>query len=283
MKKITALIFLLLLGFALSACQLAPQPVDAAPIPAVIEPELREIQPQKGKVGEFGNIFAGWSGPAVSYLASVRPNQPAQGENPNYVYLTFDDGPDPKWTPQIVSLLSKHNAIGTFFVIGRNAATFPELLLLEAQAGQMIANHGYNHISLPSLDYSNFSLEVNNTESVVRDALKAYPELSSQVVPCLRPPYGDLSPNVWTFAYRLPYDISMWTLDTNDWTGISAENMRYNVISAVKPGSVILMHDGGNDRTETIEALGLILHELTLKGWEFRPLCTSEGQQAPAY
>ncbi len=283
MNKNIALLITFLLGLVVSACQIAPQPVDAAPKPAMVAPKSLEIQPQKGKVGEFGNIFAAWSGPAVSFLVSVRPNQPVQGKNPNYVYLTFDDGPDPKWTPQIVSLLSKHNATGTFFVIGRNAATFPELLLLEAQAGQMIANHGFNHISLPSLDYSNFYREVKDTEWVVRDALSAHPELSSQVVPCLRPPYGDLSPNVWTFAYRLPYDISMWTLDTNDWTGISAENMRYNVMTAVKPGSVILMHDGGNDRTETIEALGLILHELTLEGWEFRPLCTAEGQKAPAW
>jgi peptidoglycan/xylan/chitin deacetylase (PgdA/CDA1 family) len=75
----------------------------------------------------------------------------------------------------------------------------------------------------------------------------------------------------------------MWTLDTNDWTGLSAESMRDNVLTNVKPGSVVLMHDGGNDRTETVKALSLILHELTLQGWEFRPMCTAEGQQASSW
>lgn len=277
------LIISLAISTLLSACQLSPQPVDAAPAPVVVESNSLPVQTQKGKVNEFGNLFAGWSDTAPDYQINATPQTLPPAENPNYIYLTFDDGPDPKWTPQIVSLLSKHNATGTFFVIGRNAVSFPDLLLLEAQAGQMIANHGFNHISLPSLDFANFTLEVKDTEYAVREALAAYPALSSQVVPCIRPPYGDLSPNVWTFASRLPYNVSMWTLDTKDWTGLPAESILDNVLTNVKPGSVILMHDGGNDRTETVKALGLVLHELTLQGWVFRPMCTAEGQQAPAW
>jgi len=279
-RKLTFVLLAALLGVALQGCKLPSGQAQDSPNARYASPV--EEKSQSGRVSEFESLFASWSSSSgYNNADAVRPENPSN--NPNYVYLTFDDGPDPKWTPQIISLLARHNAIATFFVIGRSAVTYPGLILQEAQAGQMIANHGYNHMDLTTLDYGNFFLEVKDTENVVRDALSAYPELSQNVVPCLRPPYGALNDNVWTFAYRLPYDVSLWTLDTNDWTGLDAESILDNVLSNAKPGSVVLMHDGGKDRSETVEALGLILHEMTLSGWEFRPMCTAEGQQAPPW
>ncbi|MCJ7695066.1 MAG: polysaccharide deacetylase family protein [Anaerolineaceae bacterium] len=242
----------------------------------------QDLVPQSGSIqlSEFETYFSAWvSAPDSDSQLIDDPSVPGKLETPKYVYLTFDDGPDPKWTPQILTTLTRHNAKATFFVIGSSARTYPDVILQQAQAGQMLANHSFNHVKLPPLSYSDFTREVKNTEIALRDALQAYPELDQQVALCLRPPYGEVSPNVWTFAYRLLYDVSMWSLDTNDWMGISAEKIRDRVLQNVKPGSVILMHDGGKERSETVRALGLVLHELTLRGWEFRPLCTSEGQQ----
>jgi len=253
-----------------------PQPMAQA------APSSRDSVPQSGgtQLSEFESYFSVWASvPDTNSLYTDNPSKPGGLENPNYVYLTFDDGPDPKWTPQILTTLARHNAKATFFVIGSSARTYPDVILQQAQAGQMLANHSYRHIKLPPLSYSDFTREVKDTENAVRDALNAFPDLEEQVVLCLRPPYGDVSANVWTYAYRLLYDVSMWSLDTNDWMGIPAENIRDRVLENVKIGSVILMHDGGKERSETVRALGLVLHELTLQGWEFRPLCTSEGQQ----
>ena len=279
-RKLSVVLLVTLIVVALQGCKLPTERAQASPNARYISPA--EEKPHGGRVSEFENLFASWSSSSgYNNSSSFQPETPTN--NPNYIYLTFDDGPDPKWTPQIINLLTRHRAVATFFVIGRSAVTYPELILQEARAGQMIANHGYNHMDLTTLNYGNFFLEVKDTENAVRNALSAYPELSQNVVPCLRPPYGAVNDNVWTFAYRLPYDVSMWTLDTNDWTGLSAESILANVLSNAKPGSVVLMHDGGKDRSETVEALGLILHEMTLSGWEFRPMCTAEGQQTPSW
>lgn len=267
-----------LLGLFILPGNGTPAIVEAsAPINA---PFLPLEKAKEGRVSEFQGLFASWSSPSEDQNPAWSQDPSSSG---NYIYLTFDDGPDPKWTPQIVELLSRHNATATFFVIGRNAVTYPELLLQEAQAGQMIANHGYNHHDLTQYGYNDFLLEVLDTRDAVFSALSGHPELQQQVVPCLRPPYGAVNANVWTFAYRIPYDISMWTLDTNDWQSIPAEYILEDVLENAEPGSVVLMHDGGNDRSETVEALGLILHELTLRGWQFLPMCTADGQQAPSW
>jgi peptidoglycan/xylan/chitin deacetylase (PgdA/CDA1 family) len=279
-KKLTIVLLVTLMGVALQGCKLPIDRAQASPSARYASPA--EEKPQGGMVSEFESMFASWSS-SSGYNNSDTVQTEIPSNNPNYIYLTFDDGPDPKWTPQIISLLVRHKAVGTFFVIGRSAVTYPELILQEAQAGQMIANHGYNHMDLTTLNYGNFLLEVKDTERAVRDAISAYPELSQNLVPCLRPPYGAVNDNVWTFAYRIPYDVSMWTLDTNDWTGLPAESILDNVLTKAKAGSVVLMHDGGKDRSETVKALGLILHEMTLSGWEFRPMCTAAGQQAPSW
>jgi len=279
-KKLSVILLVTLLGVALQGCIFSPERAQASPSTKYASPA--EEKPQGGRVSEFESLFASWSSSTGNKsLDNLQPE--VHSNNPNYIYLTFDDGPDPKWTPQIVSLLERHKAVGTFFVIGRNAVTYPELLLQEAQAGQMIANHSFNHVDLTKYDYGNFFLEVKDTENAVREALSAHPELSQNVVPCLRPPYGLTNENTWTYAYRIPYDVSMWTLDTNDYQSIPAESILEHVLSNAKPGSVVLMHDGGQDRSETVEALGLILHEMTLLGWEFRPMCTADGQQAPLW
>jgi len=239
-------------------------------------PGIQELVPDGAILSEFDQFVSQWT---------LKPSKPIQLEvvNPDtqekkVVYLTFDDGPDPEWTPQVVEMLEKYNAKATFYVIGKSAKSNADTILLMAQAGQNIANHSYNHISLAALSWTDFYLEVKDTELAVREALVDYPDLEKQIVSCVRPPYGETSPNIWTFASRMHYDVSMWSLDTRDWSGVSAETIRETVLANVKPESIILMHDGGKNRAETVRGLGLLLHELIRQGYTFESYCTTDGQ-----
>lgn len=211
-----------------------------------------------------------------TYPIESEPHQ--EGQTSKAVYLTFDDGPDPKWTPQILNLLKIYNAKATFYMLGRNVATYPELIVELAQAGQSLANHSYNHPSFNDLSHDAISREVGNTNWVTRNALVNHPELESQVVPCVRPPYGDANGGVYNALWGLGYSVSMWDLDTQDWRQPPPASILQQVLGSVETHRVILMHDGGEQRKATVDSLALILHELTIQGYSFEPYCTQNGQ-----
>jgi len=194
------------------------------------------------------------------------------------VYLTFDDGPDPRWSPLVLAVLRKYQAHATFFMIGRNASTFPDTVLEIASDGNTLANHSYNHFDLTTLGFQGFSLEVGDTEQSIRNALKDHPELAAQVTKCLRPPYGKSNETVYAYAMTMGYSISMWNLDTRDWAGLAPEAILTNFTDKLQPNRVILFHDGGEDRQNTIESLDLVLHEMIMQGYEILPYCTESGQ-----
>ncbi|HNW94551.1 MAG TPA: polysaccharide deacetylase family protein [Anaerolineaceae bacterium] len=259
-----------LAGLALTA----PAPVLAAAQAQALPPASQSADP--GRTQSFIQLVNNWTA----------PDQPADSAqdlphaNPDLVvYLTFDDGPDPDWTPQILALLQEYHATAVFYEIGRNARTYPQISLEVAEAGQMIGLHGYNHIELSKLGYNDFYLEVIDTRDAIQDALSSRPDLEGQLTPCLRPPYGAVNDAVYSYAYNMNYAISMWHLDTRDWTGISGEEILATVEKELVPYRVVLMHDGGEDRSETVRGLELVLHELTLRGYHFEPYCTATGQE----
>jgi peptidoglycan/xylan/chitin deacetylase (PgdA/CDA1 family) len=163
-------------------------------------------------------------------------------------------------------------------MIGRNAFTFPDTVLQIASDGNTLANHSYNHFDLTTLGFQGFSLEVGDTEQSIRNALKDHPELAAQVTKCLRPPYGKSNETVYAYAMTMGYSISMWNLDTRDWAGLAPEAILTNFTDKLQPNRVILFHDGGEDRQNTIESLDLVLHELIMQGYEILPYCTESGQ-----
>jgi len=259
-----------LAGLALTA----PAPVLAAAQAQALPPASQSADP--GRTQSFIQLVNNWTA----------PDQPADSAqdlphaNPDLVvYLTFDDGPDPDWTPQILALLQEYHATAVFYEIGRNARTYPQISLEVAEAGQMIGLHGYNHIELSKLGYNDFYQEVIDTRDAIQDALSSRPDLEGQLTPCLRPPYGAVNDAVYSYAYNMNYAISMWHLDTRDWTGISGEEILATVEKELVPYRVVLMHDGGEDRSETVRGLELVLHELTLRGYHFEPYCTATGQE----
>ena len=208
----------------------------------------------------------------------IETQSPDSNEPIKPVYLTFDDGPDPNWTPKVLSLLNRYNAKATFYMLGRNVASYPELVVDLAKAGQSLANHSFNHPSFNSLSYEAIGREVGDTTWVTRNALTNHPELANQVVSCVRPPYGEANGGVYNALWGLGYNVSMWDLDTMDWQQPAPATILQQVLAQIETHRVILMHDGGENRQSTIESLALILHELTMQGYRFEPYCTQNGQ-----
>ena len=210
--------------------------------------------------------------------AVLPPNDPE-----NVVYLTFDDGPDPKWTVLILDVLERYQAGATFYMIGYNVVSHPELVREVANRAQTISVHGFNHVDLSTAGYTLFYNEVHDTESAIMEALQGDQELIQQFGRCVRPPYGKKSDLLYTNAEVMGYDVSMWNIDTKDWSGLSPEEILVHFKSALEPQKVILMHDGGLDRANTVKALELILHELLMQGYTVLPYCTQDGQAIKTY
>lgn len=267
MKKglIVALLFALLGAIA--------QPVLAASFYQAAPPASQPQDP--GRTQEFIHLASGWM-QGSNYTADEQ--EFAQPDPDLVVYLTFDDGPDPKWTPQVLDLLQKYHATATFYEIGRNARSYPETTLRVAENGNTIGLHGYNHLDLTKLGYSDFYLEVVDTRVAIADALAANPQIEGALTPCLRPPYGAVNQDVYAYAAQMNYALSFWHIDTRDWSGISPDEILDTVSANIAPYKVILMHDGGEKRENTLQGLELVLHELTLRGYSFAPYCTASGQ-----
>lgn len=228
------------------------------------------------QTGTLSAFVESWTDSGVQTGSDTTPLPTADPEKK--AYLTFDDGPDPVWSPQVLDVLRKYQAHATFFMIGRNASSFQDIVVQIASDGNTLANHSYNHTDLTTLDFQKFSLEIGDTYQSIRDALRGHPELLGQVTKCLRPPYGRSNETVYAYATRMGYSISMWNLDTRDWAGTKPDDILAGFIDKLQPDRVILFHDGGEDRQNTIESLDLVLHELIMQGYEILPYCTEAGQ-----
>jgi len=238
-----------------------------------------ESMPPQTSSSDFDQLAAAWTKPVEPESTPVSTDEQPEADPDKVIYLTFDDGPDPKWTPQILELLQRYKAVATFFELGRSAATFPELVKALAEGGQTLANHSYSHADFTKLDYGSFYKEVSNTNWAIRNALADTEGLSSQVTPCVRPPYGAVDSNVYSYIAQIGFVPAFWTIDTWDWSGIPGDSILENVKAGLSyANKVVLMHDGGQNRENTVEGLGLVLHDLTLAGYRFEPFCTANGE-----
>lgn len=232
--------------------------------------------PETGHTQALTALVENWTESGAQTQGDSTPLPTADPEKK--AYLTFDDGPDPVWSSQVLAVLRKYQAHATFYMIGRNASTFQDTIVQIASDGNTLANHSYNHFDLTTLGYEGFSLEIGDTEQSIRNALKDHPELLSQVTKCLRPPYGKSNETVYAWAMAMGYNISMWNLDTRDWAGTDPKDILADFTKKLQPDRVILFHDGGQDRQNTVDSLDLVLHELIMQGYEILPYCTQAGQ-----
>ena len=193
------------------------------------------------------------------------------------IAITFDDGPDPSWTPKILDILKQKNVPATFFVIGSDANRWPQLLKREYAEGHEIGNHTYTHPDWESSNLSQTQIrwELNLTERLIESILGVKSLL-------FRPPFGiDHQPEYAEEVAHLPlaqdmgYLIIGQKVDPNDWSQsspgvpISAAQILENVLREAPKGNIMLLHDGGGDRAQTVVALPQIIDTLRAKGYQF--------------
>lgn len=183
--------------------------------------------------------------------------------NEKIVALTFDDGPSPTFTPQILDTLAKYQAKATFFVIGEHAEKYPEIIKRQAEEGHEIANHTYNHHYDLTVNPANLKRELKQTANTIFSITGYYPSL-------FRPVGGYYDETIINTAIKNGYQIIMWSWhqDTKDWTRPGANKIAHSVTSDTQPGDIVLMHDSGGDRTQTVQALDKILATLKKEGYE---------------
>lgn len=173
--------------------------------------------------------------------------------------LTFDDGPNPELTPQVLRLLAQYKAHATFFVVGGTAKQYPQLLKQIAAGGHAIGLHSYTHPSKTSPTQA--VTEIAKTAAVVRQVTGHSPTL-------FRPPYGITNGNLCQQAVREKYTVVLWTISSADSNPIPAETIAHNIIHTPNPGDIVLMHDGAG-HTATVKALPQVLKELSAAGFKF--------------
>ncbi len=197
------------------------------------------------------------------------PLHTAQGQP--ILYLTFDDGPSPVWTPQIVELLDRYDAKATFFVIGVHVRRAAASLRPVAEAGHTIANHTLSHKSLAGRSQEDFTQELQATEEIVAAAVgDLLPD--DFALAYLRPPGGGVDANTGPYAADLGYKVVGWDIDPKDWRRPGADAISSLVIQRAFPGAIVVLHDGGGGSQQTVAAVETILEELSGQGYVFRAL-----------
>jgi peptidoglycan/xylan/chitin deacetylase (PgdA/CDA1 family)/sulfur carrier protein ThiS len=192
--------------------------------------------------------------------ASFRPTGAAKVERA--VALTFDDGPSPQFTPRILAALQKLRVHATFFVIGYLAQTYPDLVRRELRLGMTVGNHTYNHPEVPPFGQLPPRLIADEIAlgSEILGRLGVHPRV-------FRPPGGSTSPAVVRAAATLGERVVLWSVDPTDWQpGTSKGQIVRRVLAAVRPGSIVILHDGGGDRSATLAALPAIVRGIRHRG-----------------
>jgi peptidoglycan/xylan/chitin deacetylase (PgdA/CDA1 family) len=186
---------------------------------------------------------------------------PCSGTN---IALTIDDGPDPVWTPKILALLARYQIPATFCMIGRRAAAQPRLVAAVVDGGHHIANHTFTHpILFNTFTASQVRAEIDRaTDAIVKASGGHRPTL-------FRAPGGAWSPSnlaVVAGAGMRPLD---WSVDPRDWSRPGVRHIVDTILTKTHPGSIILDHDGGGNRQQTVDALTIVLPRLIDAGYHF--------------
>ena len=229
----------------------SPSPSASSPVPSPAPPSASgsasasSVQPVRKSLSEAEN-------------KPVYEMDPAQ----RVVALTIDDGPDPKYTPAVLDLLQQHGIRATFFLIGENAVEHPDLVREIADRGHHIANHTWTHPDLRHM-----------SEGAVRDELERTSDLlhrtTGRLPTWFRAPGGDWSPVSLKVAADLGLRNMGWSVDPRDWSRPGTPAIIDTILKEVRPGAIVLNHDGGGDRSQTVAALKTYLPTLIDSGYLF--------------
>jgi peptidoglycan/xylan/chitin deacetylase (PgdA/CDA1 family) len=182
---------------------------------------------------------------------------PASGRR---IALTFDDGPS-AYTSRVLDVLESQNVPATFFIVGRNVAGREELLSRMLTDGDMIGNHSFTHADLSKASAASLK-QIDDTQAAIRGATGFNPCL-------LRPPYGRTSKKLLGALRSRRLTSTLWSVNPQDFLRPGTATIKRRVLAGVKPGSIILDHDGGGDRSQTLAAIPEIIQTLKARGYTF--------------
>ena len=183
------------------------------------------------------------------------------------VHLTFDDGPHPVHTVEILDVLRRYGVRATFFVVGRMVERFPHLLDRILLEGHTVANHTWNHENLTTLTGPAIDRTIGRAQEVLGD----------YATDCFRPPYAAMNELAVQRTENHGLEVVMWDYSGADWLDRTAEEIADRIVRGAVDGAVILLHDGGGDRSRTVAGLEMALERLSSRSLRFEPVC-SPGQ-----
>ncbi|MCY4163433.1 MAG: polysaccharide deacetylase family protein [bacterium] len=202
-------------------------------------------------------------------LVPAVPNRANSADSGNIgdgpvMYFTFDDGPHPLYTPQVLDVLARYGVRATFFVIGSLAEQYPAIVQRIHAEGHTLANHTWNHENLAGLPQETFDHTISRTQDL----------LGAMATPCLRPPYGFIDAFTRDWAANHGLEVVLWNVDPADWRKPPAAEIARHIVQNARDGAVVLLHDGGGHRRQTVLGLETALSELSNHGYRYEPLCT---------
>ncbi|MDD4899567.1 MAG: polysaccharide deacetylase family protein [Candidatus Omnitrophica bacterium] len=190
-------------------------------------------------------------------------------ESKKLVAITFDDGPSPVWTPQILDALKKANIKATFFMIGEHVLKYPEIARRVAAEGHEIGNHTFDHHVLIYYKMDELEKEVNEGEAVIK-------QVTGVTTNYFRPPKAWLTNSEKKKLKEMGYQVILWSLNSKDWVTFDDKYMIRYLVHHIHPGDIILFHDAGGvfsteggDRHETVLTITRLAEKLRDRGYEF--------------
>ncbi|MEH1813708.1 MAG: polysaccharide deacetylase family protein [Nostoc sp.] len=214
---------------------------------------LRSWQQQVQTKGFSYNVPQRFQG-AIVDAAKLTPQQ-------KVIALTFDDGPWPESTGQVLDILKKNQIKGTFFLIGQNVKNYPGLVKREIAEGHVIGNHTWHHW-YQFLNPQAAAYEIDHTADLIYQVTGIKTNL-------FRPPGGIMHNGVASYARNSKYAIIRWSSDSLDYSRPAVPKLINNVFRRAKPGGIVLMHDGGGNRSKTVQALPEIIANFRKEGYRF--------------
>lgn len=222
----------------------------------------------------FFVAFSGYIGmPSLIKIFLRRKSLADIDRSQSVVFLTFDDGPDPGATPAILDALRKYDAKATFFVTGKNVTKNREICERILSENHSLGEHGFDHIhpwkSLPVASWR----EMSKSNEMITEVLRS----SGKTKVLYRPPFGKFNLVTLLYSLYMKRKIVFWDIDPNDYASDSPLAVARKVLSEIRPGSLILLHDSrssleNSDVSITVEALSHILPEAKLRGFQFAAL-----------
>lgn len=229
---------------------------------SIVADYRRAEEAAKLKPGDAANGVDGAAPVAVKPVPTPDPSQKIIREHAagrKWVALTFDDGPNPQFSSRFLDVLRAKNARATFFLLGPNVKSNPEMAKAIVDAGFEVGNHTWKHPTLNSLSPEKVNEEIEKTNQVIKEA-------TGVDVKLLRPPYGSANKKVQDISTSHGMTIVNWNIDTNDWKkGATAETMTSEVLKNLRDGSIILMHDRYEHTLQTTE---LLIDQIRAKGYQ---------------